>query len=209
MLFRIQLSESEPAPAAVPAPEPLIANDQICASKLGASVLVSERVTLAVSVFFTTAACTLTLPVSAVTFVPAPSILASISDTISLVAEAKPIAAVPAPEPAPATMIINGLVVANRFTSSPASTSAPPVICALTTLRIKLIDTEPAKAAVPAPAPPTVTLIISALARALTFTSPSCASTVAPSMYDNTYPAPEALGSAGTSREGLPGSPPM
>ena len=189
MSLRIQFSDKEPAPATLPEPEPLTANDQICASNCASSSSLtpsSAKVTLGVVSLLTILATTIMSPVSAVATVPAPSILATCVETKSFVAAARPKAKFPEPEPPPATITINGLVVDNTLMSVCASTVAPPFISALTILRIKLIEIEPPSAILPEPAPPIETLTISGLASAKTLTSPASASAVALSINDRT-----------------------
>ena len=121
------------APETAPAPEPLAANDQICALK---SSVVSAKAIVGITSLLTISALTVTSPAREPTVVDVPSIAAATVETISLVAKAIPTAAAPAPEPPPERFTINGLVFASKSTSDCAETVALSFILAVTELRI-------------------------------------------------------------------------
>ena len=112
------------------------------------------------------------------TSVSAPLILASAVINDSLTATTIPAALAPDPAPPPAATIMVSVLNATRSNLPSASTSAPFLISAVISLRIKFTAIEPPTALAPAPAPPMLTLVNIDAPWASTLTSPA-ASTVA------------------------------
>ena len=225
-VVRIQFSVIAPVIATLPAPAPVSAKDHSWASTLAPPLVPSvealaEMFSQLVSCVLlpllgsislrlpTSAACTVTLPVSLVTLVLAPSTTALSAERMSLVATATLPAKVPAPAPAPAMTMTVGMDTARTTTSPCASTCAASSILAMIWYFTKLIEKEPATAAVSAPAAPMVTLTNSLVASALTCTEPAVEVTLPPSTSAWMVPTALEEGLALILREGLPGSPPM
>ena len=93
------------------------------------------------------------------TSVSAPLILASAVINDSLTATTIPAALAPDPAPPPAATIMVSVLNATRSNLPSASTSAPFLISAVISLRIKFTAIEPPTALAPAPAPPMLTLV--------------------------------------------------